>query len=113
MVATRSWNRRLYNDTLRHYAGTWLFIDTPEALTLSALEEFGPRYAFFLHWSWKVQREIIENFECVCFHMSDLPYGRGGSPLQNLVLRGHRATKLTALRMTQELDAGPIYLRFT
>ncbi len=26
-------------------------------------------------------------FECVCFHMTDVPYGRGGSPLQNLIIR--------------------------
>jgi methionyl-tRNA formyltransferase len=41
--------------------------------------------------------------------MTDVPYGRGGSPLQNLILRGHRETRLTALRMTSELDAGPVY----
>ena len=41
--------------------------------------------------------------------MTDLPYGRGGSPLQNLILTGHTESKLTALRMIQEMDAGPIY----
>jgi len=43
--------------------------------------------------------------------MTDVPYGRGGSPLQNLIMRGHQQTKLTALRMTQEFDAGPVYLK--
>ena len=43
--------------------------------------------------------------------MADVPYGRGGSPLQNLVVRGHKETKLTALRMLEELDAGPVYLK--
>jgi methionyl-tRNA formyltransferase len=43
--------------------------------------------------------------------MTDVPYGRGGSPLQNLISRGHRDTKLTALRMTEEVDAGPVYLK--
>lgn len=70
-----------------------------------------PKYIFFLHWSWKVPLEIINNYECVCFHMTDVPYGRGGSPLQNLVVRGHRRTKLTALRMTEDFDAGPVYLK--
>ncbi len=32
-------------------------------------------------------REIFENWACVVFHMTDLPYGRGGSPLQNLIVR--------------------------
>ncbi len=55
--------------------------------------------------------EILKEIECVCFHMTDVPYGRGGSPLQNLIVRGHRETRLTALRMTSELDAGPVYLK--
>ena len=33
----------------------------------------------------------------------------GGSPLQNLIIRGHTETMLTALRMVGELDAGPVY----
>ena len=40
-----------------------------------------------------------------------MPYGRGGSPLQNLIVRGHKSTIMTALRMVEELDAGPVYLK--
>ena len=43
--------------------------------------------------------------------MTDLPYGRGGSPLQNLITRGHKETKLTALKCVSEIDAGPVYLK--
>jgi len=43
--------------------------------------------------------------------MTDLPYGRGGSPLQNLIVRGNKSTKITALKCVSELDAGPIYLK--
>jgi methionyl-tRNA formyltransferase len=80
-------------------------------LTSQLIREAAPRYVFFLHWSWKVPAEVVRDFECVCFHMTDVPYGRGGSPLQNLISRGHRDTKLTALRMTEEVDAGPVYLK--
>ena len=31
-----------------------------------------------------------------------------GTPLQNLVHRGHRSTMISALRMTDEIDAGPV-----
>jgi len=43
--------------------------------------------------------------------MTDVPFGRGGSPLQNLIVRGHRKTTLTALRMAEEFDAGPVYIK--
>jgi methionyl-tRNA formyltransferase len=69
------------------------------------------RYIFFLHWSSKVETSLLESTECVCFHMTDVPYGRGGSPLQNLIQRGHRETQLSALRMTSEFDAGPVYMK--
>jgi methionyl-tRNA formyltransferase len=70
-----------------------------------------PRYIFFPHWSWRVPDSVISRHECVCFHMTDLPLGRGGSPLQNLIAQGARETQLTAFRMTAEFDAGPIYAK--
>ena len=53
----------------------------------------------------------MEITTCVCFHETDLPYGRGGSPLQNLIAYGHKNTFISALQMSSELDAGPIYLK--
>ncbi len=75
------------------------------------LRKINPRYIFFPHWSWLVPNSILTEFNCICFHMTDLPYGRGGSPLQNLIILGHNKTKLSALKMSPELDAGPIYLK--
>lgn len=111
VAGCKSWHRRLFDETLSKLAGDWHYVGGREELSLAGVREFRPRYAFFLHWSWKVPPEILEEVECVCFHMTDVPYGRGGSPLQNLIARGHRDTKLTALRMTAELDAGPVYMK--
>lgn len=83
----------------------------PDELNAKSLRVFNPRYLFFPHWSWKIPAEIHDAFECVIFHMTDLPFGRGGSPLQNLIVRGIHETQLTALRCVADLDAGPIYLK--
>jgi methionyl-tRNA formyltransferase len=88
-----------------------LRVREPSALCADALTEFAPSHAFFPHWSWKIPAEIYDTFECIIFHMTDLPFGRGGSPLQNLVLRGIEHTKLTALRCSSSMDAGPVYLK--
>ncbi|MDE6916632.1 MAG: methionyl-tRNA formyltransferase, partial [Lachnospiraceae bacterium] len=40
-----------------------------------------------------------------------LPYGRGGSQLKNLIVRGHKETKISAIRMTEKLDGGPVYMK--
>jgi len=107
----KSWNKRIFDTTIRKLPGTWVFIASKDELTAGTLGKINPRYIFFLHWSWKVPAGIIQQFECVNFHMTDVPYGRGGSPLQNLILRGHKDTKLSALRMTDMMDAGPVYLK--
>jgi methionyl-tRNA formyltransferase len=75
------------------------------------LESIGAKTIFFPHWSYIIPAEIYENYECIIFHMTDLPFGRGGSPLQNLIVRGIYETQISALRCVKELDAGPIYMK--
>jgi methionyl-tRNA formyltransferase len=111
VMGCKPWNRRIFDEALRTLAGRWHYVDAPGDLSFDRVEKMNPRYLFFLHWSWKVPDEIVGRFECVCLHMADVPFGRGGSPLQNLIVRGHRETKLTALRMSREFDAGPVYLK--
>jgi methionyl-tRNA formyltransferase len=111
VLGCKSWNRQVFDEVISRWPGRWTFIGEREWLTVEAVAALRPRMLFFLHWSWKVPEALVANYECVCFHMTEVPYGRGGSPLQNLIVRGHRQTKLTALRMTSEFDAGPVYLR--
>ncbi len=82
-----------------------------EELTEELLQRLAPRYVFFPHWSWMIPESIWSRYECVIFHMTDLPLGRGGSPLQNLIAEGIYETRLTALRCQREVDAGPVYLK--
>jgi methionyl-tRNA formyltransferase len=82
--------------------------DELKQMNLKALD---PEWIFFPHWSWIIPPEIYESYNCVIFHMTDLPYGRGGSPLQNLIVRGHEKTKICALKCEQGLDTGPVFCR--
>lgn len=111
VVGSRPWNRTVFDEVISKYPGIWRFLGSPEELTSDSMGQINPKYIFFLHWSWKVPESILNQYSCVCFHMTDVPYGRGGSPLQNLIARGHRETKLTALRMVEDFDAGPVYLK--
>lgn len=82
-----------------------------EELTVENLEKYNPDIIFFPHWSYIIPEEITNRWNCVVFHMTDLPYGRGGSPLQNLIVRGHKDTMLSAIQVTKEIDAGPVYMK--
>lgn len=111
VLGCKPWNRRVFDEVLSRLPGRWHYLDSPSDLTGELVNQLAPRYIFFLHWSWKVSDELVDRYECVCFHMTDVPFGRGGSPLQNLIVRGLRETKLTALRMSQHFDAGPVYMK--
>jgi methionyl-tRNA formyltransferase len=107
----KSWNKRVLDEKISKLPGNWHYFGDKEDLSIEKLDEISPTKVFFLHWSWIVPEEVWKKYECINFHMTDVPYGRGGSPLQNLILRGHTETKLSALRMTSELDAGPVYIK--
>ncbi len=112
VVATiRPWNLEVYEKVLSVLPGDWHLISDSGDLTAEAVARLAPRFVFFPHWSWKIPPEIFHNHECIGFHETDLPYGRGGSPLQNLIARGHRETVICAFRITEEMDAGDVYLR--
>jgi len=90
-------------------AGDVSIIDTKSQLTVGHLEKLNPDYVFFPHWNWIVPSEIHSQFQCVVFHTAPLPFGRGGSPIQNLILRGFKSSPVCAIQMSDELDAGPIF----
>lgn len=109
VTTIRPWHVAQYNAKVSTLPGVWHLITDPDELTVARLATIQPRYIFFPHWSHKVPAAIVDRYECVCFHETDVPYGRGGSPIQNLIERGHTDTVVTALRMVEELDAGPVY----
>src|SRR3972149_5900803 len=107
VVSDRPWGRYAFGRA--RLPKNWHFHSEQWALFLGL--DVKPRYIFFVHWSSIVPPSITDAYECVNFHLTDLPYGRGGSPLQNLIAAGKRETVITAHRMTQEVDAGPVYAK--
>ncbi len=88
-----------------------VIITSKDKLKLKNLKKLNPSKIFFPHWSYKVPAIITKNYNCICFHTSPLPFGRGGSPIQNLILMGKKFSPVCALKMTDKIDAGPIYLK--
>lgn len=112
IVSEKSWNKELVSylqSTMPQYA--FYLISQKEDFTVERIDSISPVKIFIPHWSYIIPSAIFERYECIVFHMTDLPYGRGGSPLQNLIVRGLTATKLSALRVEAGLDTGPVYLK--
>ena len=113
IASVKKWHENEFKKIKKKLKGEWYFIGNYEELTLENIVKINPTYIFFPHWSKKVPEKIFNKFECVCFHETDLPFGRGGSPIQNLINNGFDKTKISALKIIEELDAGPIYLKET
>lgn len=111
LATEKKWHRELFRQLKERPDESWYCIDNKFDFTLEKISQIDPVKIFIPHWSQIIPSEIYENFECVVFHMTDLPFGRGGSPLQNLIVRGHRETMISALKVEKGIDTGEIYLK--
>jgi len=114
IIATiKSWNVKNADKFRRDndYEHDVFIITNKDDLTYEKVSEINPEYIFFPHWSWIIPKEIYETFNCIVFHMTDLPFGRGGSPLQNLIERGIENTKISAIKVNEGIDTGDIYFK--
>jgi methionyl-tRNA formyltransferase len=109
-ASCKLWHRASFDYIRKEIDADWYYVSNIDELK-EVLSIIKPRYIFFLHWNWILPDSVWRGYECVCFHMTDVPYGRGGSPLQNLILAEHSRTMLSALRMVKDVDAGPVYAK--
>ncbi len=108
--AHRNYSLNVFKKLKKKYKN-FILINGKNNFTLSKIKKINPQLIFFPDWSWIVPDEIIKNYQCICIHESNLPKFRGGSPLQNQIIRGIKKTKSTAFLMNDKLDAGKILLQ--
>jgi methionyl-tRNA formyltransferase len=111
VAASRPWYRGIDERLSAHIKGVFELISAPDALSPALAGLPRPQFVFFPHWSWIIPDAVHQEFDCVVFHMTDLPFGRGGSPLQNLIKRGMTETKVSAIFVESGLDTGDVLLQ--
>ena len=111
ILSQKSWNKSLLKDLSLKTDDNWVLITSKDDFNYDNLKKINPDKIFIPHWSYIIPELIFNSYECIVFHMTDLPYGRGGSPLQNLILLGHKNTKISALQVESGIDTGDIYLK--
>lgn len=112
ILSEKVWHEGLFEAVKKTFPQyQWIHIQSKESFNIDYLKTLQPNKIFIPHWSYIIPEEIFNNFECVVFHMTDLPFGRGGSPLQNLIVREYQETKISALKVEKGLDTGPIYIK--
>ena len=95
VCSSKPWNKKYFDKQKKKGQFKWIYISTPNELNLVLKNDD----EFFSYFTLELEStsKIVKNYTCICFHMTDLPYGRGGSPLQNLILDG-KNTMITAFR---------------
>lgn len=111
LVTEKKWHDALFQQLQSDVTGNWVRYTTKEEFSGENLNRLLPDLIFIPHWSYIIPKEIYSGVNCIVFHMTDLPYGRGGSPLQNLIIRGHKETKISAIKVSEGIDTGPVYLK--
>lgn len=112
ILSEKSWHKDLFSTLDTEFKEiTWTLVDNKFDFNDKFLSKLSPDIIFIPHWSYVISEEIYNKFKCIVFHMTDLPYGRGGSPLQNLIVRGCKKTKISAIKVSKGIDTGDVYLK--
>ena len=82
-----------------------------DRINFSKIKKINPKIIFFIHWSKFIKETLFKKYLCIQFHSSNLPKGRGGSPIQNQILLNIKQTKISAFKISDSLDSGPICLQ--
>ena len=72
------------------------------------IREYDPDYILFYGWSNIIEDNLLNDFKCIMLHPSPLPKYRGGSPIQNQIIRGEKDSAVTLFIMDGGIDTGDI-----
>ncbi len=111
----RDWAFNIYNKLFNYFDGEieFVLLSNKKSIKLELFESLKPDLVLFYGWSWIIDETIINNYFSVCLHPSKLPKYRGGSPIQNQLLKGEKESAVTLFQMTDKLDAGNILAQQT
>ena len=80
ILSEKKWHKDLYKNLLeKSKYNKWVLIDSKEKFQIKNLKKIKPNKIFIPHWSYIIPKSIFENYECIVFHMTDLPFGREDS----------------------------------
>lgn len=76
------------------------------------IKEIGNRLGVLVSYGKILPKEILDMFEptgIINIHPSSLPKYRGPSPIETAILNGDTSIGISLIKLTEEMDAGPIY----
>ena len=84
--------------------------DVNSADSLAALERGGVELGLVCAFGQFLRAELLGRLELLNVHPSLLPRWRGAAPIERAIMAGDERTGVAIIRVTEELDAGPVAL---
>jgi len=109
-VGYRSWALNVYKILKQKSSHKFKVQNKKKKISTKEIKKFNPNYILFYGWSDSVPSFLTQNYFCIMLHPSPLPKFRGGSPIQNQIIRNIKISKVTLFKMNHKMDAGPILL---
>ena len=107
-IGYRDWSLNIYKKLQTNTHHKFLMQLSKQDFSEAQIKAFDPDCILFYGWSDIVSSELISKYRCLMLHPSPLPKYRGGSPIQNQIIRGEVESAVTIFLMDDGIDTGPI-----
>ncbi|MDA7541813.1 formyltransferase family protein [Gammaproteobacteria bacterium] len=108
LVGYRKWALDIYDNVSKDSFHEFIRFNSKEDFSEDEIDRFQPDFILFYGWSWIINENLVKNYKCIMLHPSPLPKYRGGSPIQNQIIRGETVGAVTIFLMDSGVDTGPI-----
>ena len=105
----RDWAKEIYNfleNTFKEH--NFIMISSKEEYSEKIIHNENPDLILWYWWSWIIPKKILKKYYSVMLHPSPLPKYRGGSPIQNQIIKGETTSAVTLFKMDGGIDTGDI-----
>ncbi len=109
-VGYRDWAKEIYKNLKKNKKNIFYLHEKKQGL-INKIKKTSPEIILFYGWSWIIKSSIYKNYKCLMLHPSKLPKFRGGSPIQNQIIRGVKSSAVTIFKINEVLDGGDIYFQ--
>jgi len=112
-VGYRNWSKSIYytlQNDLNKRKFKFFFHFEKKSLYKKILKT-KPNLILFYGWSWIIKKKIYQKYKCLMLHPSPLPKYRGGSPIQNQIIRNKKNSMVSIFQINNIIDGGGIYFQ--
>ena len=108
-IGYRGWSLNIYSKLQDLFSDHQFLIQGSEKdYDEHEIDTFSPSIILFYGWSKIIPSHLLDRYACLMLHPSPLPKYRGGSPIQNQIIRGEIDSAVTIFVMNEGIDSGPI-----